>query len=1098
MTEVKTRLKPLKGEASRIFKLCLEKDTQTALQGLELAAALGAPLEGVLDEVSVNNEGRLVRGKRFTAKDQTQAILDALLLQQLGIAAKGSAEANLRDSISTLECRLPVMTDLSSFAELKTLKITLSGAFKGVDLTGLGPLSKLKSLTLTTGMVVFGDEGVTLSSINGLIAPMLEEFDASYLDLADIDALSGCRKLKRVDIRGNQRLTSIESLKHSAGTLKDLDIGYCASVNSLKSLREATRLRYLDMGGVDQVIDLSDLKKLTALESIELSGCKGLSSFKGLPLAKMRSFSREADDESNDLIFNDLKALTSLKYMPPLAPQVSELRLNRATTLADLSDLATSADSLRILRIDQVGIVDLKDLTALVNLEILEITKCPELVDASDLAALNKLTSVRITGCKKLKRMPDAWKSPVQKLVLIGCSALEPLKAIPAGIDTKTIEIDDRKLLPRAKPIKALKSDVGAVWKLLSSRDISNILMGLELSAALEPDALYTLVADVTVKDGKLSRGKRFTGTGPAQPYLDLALFGLMSRAPAGSPLPKLRAQITELDLVLLSMAYPLDGFTALTRLSLHVGDEGTPDLTGFGPMPKLTHLKINGKRWGSSTAASLTSLSGLQAPALIEVDLSYSRVKDVSALKLSPDITQLDLTENSGLTDISGLAACAPGLTSLNLNGCQQVSSLEVLKTAKKLKSLDLNGCEGLSSVLPLASCKSLETLDLERCKNLRSLEGLSELPIKPILSYDGSTRFSLDGCSALTSLVHLPSFGGNLQSLSIEYCTALRTLDGLRSFPELVEFNADHSGLTDIGNISTLPALTSIFLRHCDQLKDVTPLGQLVKLTDVDLTNSAVTTLPNGWRGPVKNLTLKDCSALTSLGLLPSELIKLVCDESSNLSRLDGMQSCNKLEVISVQSCLALKDLGTPPVSTREIQARGCLNLTSLTGLEGCPALTLVAIPTTTVDIRALKGLSAVTVSFDIHELGKPKVKDQLITLPQAFIEAINELPAVSLQLKGPSGSWYGSRHFDLNALSRFKHVIGMNFSEFDFHCKPEELVWLVEMENLQNLVFYPRGNMSHILDGGVYDSKNKVKALQLKICKEAKIMPPSHLKI
>jgi hypothetical protein len=206
--------------------------------------------------------------------------------------------------------------------------------------------------------------------------------------------------------------------------------------------------------------------------------------------------------------------------------------------------------------------------------------------------------------------------------------------------------------------------------------------------------------------------------------------------------------------------------------------------------------------------------------------------------------------------------------------------------------------------------------------------------------------------------------------------------------------------------------------------------------------------------------------------------------------------MESCNKLEVISVQSCPVLKDLGTPPASTREIQARGCMNLTSLKGLEGCAALTLVAIPTTAVDIRALKGLPTVTISFDINELGKPKVKDQLVTLPQPLIDAINALPAVGLQLKGPSGGWYGSRHFDLNELSLFKSVISLNFSEFDFHCKLEELAWLINMELLQSLIFYPRGNMSHILNGGVYDSATKVKALQLKICKEAKIKPPIHL--
>jgi Leucine-rich repeat (LRR) protein len=1095
MTEATTRLKPLRGEASRIFKLCLEKDPQTGLQGLELAAALGAPLEGVLAEVSVDDQGRLVRGKRFTAKDKTQAILDALLLQQLALAPKGSPEAKLRNAITTLECNVSRVPDLSTYAGLESLKINFSGGFKGTDLNGLGRLAKLKSLTLSTGQVMYGDVRATLQSLSGLDAPLLEAFDATFLDLADIDALSGCRKLKRVNIRGNRRITSIDSLKPSAGTLEDLDIGSCSGIASLKPLREATRLRILDLLGLGLITDLLDLKKLAHLEMIEPSGCERLTSFKGLPLQTMKDFQRNTGASvPNSLYLSDLKALTSLRHMPPLASHVTDLRLDSFLALQDITDLAASADSLRILRLDYAGITHLDAVAALVNLERLEISHCPELVDASALGSLEKLSAVKITGCKKLARMPDSWKSPVRTLVLTGCGALQPLKALPPGIDAKTIEISDRKLLPRAKPTKALKSDVGAVWKLLSSREIPNILMGLELSAALEPDDFQTLVADVTVKGGKLARGKRFSGTGPAQPYLDMALFGLMARAPAGSKLPKLRTQITELDLVLLSQAHPLDGFTGLSHLSMHIGDEVTPDLTGFGLLPKLTHLKVNGRRWGSS--AALSSLNGLQAPALTEVDLSCSRVQDISALRHSPKITQLNLSENPTLADLSGLEACAPSLTTLNLNGCKQVTSLEVLKTAKKLKSLDLSSCGGLTSVLPLAACQSLETLDLERCSNLRSLEGLAKLPLQPTKSYDGSTRYSLDGCSALTSLAHLPALGGKLQSLSVDHATALKSLGGLRDIPSLTAFSANHSGLSDLSKLSALPALTWIALQHCAQLQDATPLGQLQKLEAVDLTDSAVTTLPEGWRGPVSNLVLEDCHGLKSLGLLPANLLRVVCDKSASLTQLDGMQACKKLEVISVQACPALQSLGTPPATVREIQARGCMKLTSLAGLQGCPALAVVAIPTSVVDASALKGLSSVTIRFDVNELGEPKVKGQLVTLSAAFIDAINALPDVKLQLKGPSGSWYGSREFDLHAFSRFKTVTAMNFDEFDFHCNLEELTWLVAMQGLQSVVFYPRGNMSHSLNGGIYDTAKQVKALQLKACQAAKIKPPAHV--
>jgi hypothetical protein len=356
--------------------------------------------------------------------------------------------------------------------------------------------------------------------------------------------------------------------------------------------------------------------------------------------------------------------------------------------------------------------------------------------------------------------------------------------------------------------------------------------------------------------------------------------------------------------------------------------------------------------------------------------------------------------------------------------------------------------------------------------------------------------TRFSLDGCSALLSLAHLPELGGNLQSLSVDYATALKNLDGLRDVPSLTEFSADNSGLSDLRHLSALPALTSITLQHCAHLKDATPLGQLQKLQNANLTNSAVTTLPEGWRGPVSQLVLKDCHGLTSLGLLPTNLVKLVCDESKGLTHLDGMQACNKLEVISVQSCPALKDLGTPPATVREIQARGCSKLTTLQGLQGCPALEVVGIPMTMLDVKALQSLPTITFAFDIHELGKPKTKGQLVTISKPFIEAINSLPAVKLRLKGPSGSWYGSREFDLMVLGQFETLQSLHFDEFDFSCSLEELTWLVHMQKLENLTFYPRGNMSHRLNGGIFDSARKVKALQLTICQEAKINPPAYV--
>lgn len=1094
MTETSARLKPLKGEASRIFKLCLDKDINTALQGLELASVLGEPLEGLLSDVMVDTEGKLIRGKRFTAKDKTQAFLDALLLIQLALAPKGSPEAKVRNSITTLDCRLPVVIDLSNFSGLKTLQITLNGSFKGEDLTGLGKLPKLKSLILSRALVMYGEKSASLASLNGLDAPMLEVFEGAYLDIIDIEGLSGCSKLKRVDIHGNSRLTSIDSLQSSDSSLEDLVIRSCSSISSLKCLSKAFNLRYLDMRSLKQIKDVLDLKNLTKLESIGLSGCEKLNSFKGLSLKYISDFYRPPESEIDSLILNDMKSLTSFEHIPPLDPEVIELRINRAPSLKDLANFANSGEVVSKLQMNQVGISDLGVLASMVNLETIEISECADLVDATALANLTKLSSVRITKCRKLLRLPDVWKSSVKNLVLTGCDALQPLKALPPGIDAKTIEIDNRRLLPRAKPTKALKSDVGAVWKLLSSREIPNIFMGLELSAALDPKDLSSLVAEVDAKDGKLVRGKRFTGTGPAQPYLDMALIGLLARTPTSDKLTKIRSQLTVLDLTLLSQAFPLDGFINLKHLNLFIGDEETADLSSFGVMPKLNYLKIMGKRWGSNGA--LKSLNGLNAPNLTEADLSYCKLEDISALIHSPKIKKLTLSNNPSLSHLKGLEACTPNLIELDLQDCEKISTVDILKAAKKLRSLNLFACSRLTSVLPLAACNSLETLNLEHCSQLNSLEGLAKLPLKPEKLYGGDTQFSLDGCSALKSLAHLPEMEGKLNTLSIEHTSSLKNLEGLIQLTSVRKLNANHSGITDLKHLSSLPALTHISLRNCMQLIDARPVGLLKKLKDVNLSNSAVAHLPTAWLGPVDHLVLNECHNITSLGSLPAGLINLICDESSGIVRIDGMDACQKLEHLSVKSCPALIELGSPPSSVREIVAQGCTKLTSLKGLENCTQLANLALPTTIVDVSSIKHRNVIQIYLDLFELGNPKVKGQLASLPSALIEAINTLPSVSLKIKGPTGSWHSARSIDLFMFSQFKTVTSINFDEMDFHCTIEELGWLVQLEHLQSLVFYPRGSMSHTLNGGIYDTPRKVKTLQIKICEIAKINPPKYL--
>ena len=86
---------------------------------------------------------------------------------------------------------------------------------------------------------------------------------------------------------------------------------------------------------------------------------------------------------------------------------------------------------------------------------------------------------------------------------------------------------------PAARSTKPLDRETANLWKLLSTRDLATVRQGINLAATLA-GGWDGIVADVTVdsKTGALERGSRFSGSGPAQRYLDVALLGLLSVAP--------------------------------------------------------------------------------------------------------------------------------------------------------------------------------------------------------------------------------------------------------------------------------------------------------------------------------------------------------------------------------------------------------------------------------------------------------------------------------------------------------------------------------------------------------------------------------------
>jgi hypothetical protein len=768
---------------------------------------------------------------------------------------------------------------------------------------------------------------------------------------------------------------------------------------------------------------------------------------------------------ANEIYLANLKSLKSLAPLPPIAPHLTTFRIFGLEALSSLEGLEKS-QHLEKLVLTKSAIEDLSAVAKLPNLKEIECDQCDGIKDASALGELTQLEKVTFTRCKNLETMPSLWNSAVKIIHLSGCPALKPLESLPPGIDKKKIEISDRKLLPREKPVQALKSDMRSVWKLLSSRDVANVRMGLSLSEALTTE-IDNLISDVSVKNGELKRGKRFDGTGPAQPYLDIALFGLMALAAKGSQLEKLRKEVQTLTVSLTTESPDLKGFENLQILTLLMVEDTTPDLSNFGPLPALKTLKIDG---GSrNSVGRLLSLNGLDAPLLEDVQLKGAGLVEIKALSKSPLLKTVDLSENKKLSSLEGISASEATLETLDLQQCEELESIEPVGDLSHLKEIYLADCSSLKSIEPLGKVKTLIKLSLESCHTLPSLKGIEDLDLQVSRSYGGSV-LSLSGCSSLATLEHFPKNSANTDSLDLSHMTALTSLKHLQQLTEIKSLRAYRSGFEDISAIQNLPNLESVSFSNCSNLKEIKCLSELANLKKVTLSSTAVEELPQKWRSSLEELDVSHSSSLTDLGQLPASLKELTIKGCGALKTLNGIEGC---------------------ASLIKLNANQCAQLASLEGLQHCTQLGEVHISALVTDHAALinhKNTQIhITLSTDVG------------VFSEDWLASINQLRDSTLHLVRTSDLFGLSNEkskFDYSQLSLLQNVKTLNLEKWDFLLNYDEMGWLLELPNLQCLHFTPRGRMAYRLGSSVYDDLNKLRKLQETICTEGGFSRPAFL--
>jgi len=336
-----------------------------------------------------------------------------------------------------------------------------------------------------------------------LILKTIPQFLKSYKNLLTL-------KLK------NNEITELSSVIGELNKLEELDLrnNKLSELSSLiGKLKNLTALHLEDNSLPALPAELGQLTKLTAL------GITG-NDIQSLP-AEMKNLSgmknliwESTTDSKKDISasFEVLSQMTGLETLHLILSKAGHLP-PEIGTLQNIKELVLECSSLQSLP-DEFGDI--------ANLEKLELRSCNILTDVNALTQLSKLSMLQMETSKKVKPYPRPMDMKTRGEVEDYFRRL--LKA-------------SGKKLPDILEKKASGGDRATAAKLkkfLKQRDYDAIDQGIELARGLADPLVYeSLLEGCKIDDeGCLIRNKAFSGSGPAQPYLDYALWNLIGYAP--------------------------------------------------------------------------------------------------------------------------------------------------------------------------------------------------------------------------------------------------------------------------------------------------------------------------------------------------------------------------------------------------------------------------------------------------------------------------------------------------------------------------------------------------------------------------------------
>ena len=846
-------------DASKLWKLLSAPDKATVAQGMQIAESMGAPMDALLEGLSVNERtGELIRNARFSGTKDAQPQLDRVLLHQLSLAEAASALGTLRAQVRKVAIAGDEIPVLRGFDGLETLEITLA-APENIhqapildDLSALGPLPSLRILKIEAQSV--GGTHAALKSLAGLHAPALQEVHLGGLALEDIEALKVCTQLKRLNLAKSPALGSISVLAGSAGTLEHLDLSECASIQSLQPLQGARQLQSLNLEscrGIDSLLPLADSQALTDIAFSGLTQLHSLAGLAGPFLTTQNVYLGE-----KHWVLHDCSALKSLQGLPPLDPEITRVTLSGLDTLKNLSGL-TGAASVTWLSLSAQALENIEALQTFEQLEHLDISSVSALTDFAPLGKMPGLDRLELRKCSAMTHLPTSWRGPLRVLRLADCDALKSLGQLPGSL--RWLNVAGCRALTVLDGLQ----EVAELKLSLKSRLVDAKAKAAYLSDASTLAHIPKLEVNFEPEGERYNQPDERTTVFPAELARALAQIPALSLSVGGEQTHGFSTSLRDLS--------ALGQISSLKSLDLSAC-KFVSDLRWVVLLPELNHLRLwpgsdTAKLAGASAHASLDHIRKLQARLCRKYEIEAPpHLAPAAKSAVKPAAKKSAAKANQDATALKKLLKGEPD------NLLQALQILQTLDDAATMDAVVPDLSKALARLLSSGQPAQVSTA-LEALASLQSpavFDALAE-GVNIEMAYRGDSEAigkifkqvkQPDREISRWALTCLLALAPPQASVAVGVRSSLKAIDlvqvpglgqvpppSLSGFTALEEVRLQGLAATDLGCLTGLKSITTLKLEDCPALTSLQGLQDATGL---------------------KGLSLSKCPSLTDLSVL------------------------------------------------------------------------------------------------------------------------------------------------------------------------------------------------------------------------------------